>query len=200
MTRTWTPERVARLTELWHDGMSALRIGLAMDLSKGAVCGKAHRLGLPERGTPIHPNGERAARRSLPVARMQFRIGGAMTSRRSRVVALQQAGASYGEISTQLNITKAQVCYDVYRARALGELPPVKYSDGWKGQVSRRASGRARAIKTTTQRACLGARCGKPFPSEGTHNRLCETCRKRSDGVSYSFGGSGRVAPAGSTS
>ncbi|MCG3177457.1 MAG: hypothetical protein MOGMAGMI_02431 [Candidatus Omnitrophica bacterium] len=34
--------------------------------------------------------------------------------------------------------------------------------------------------KGTTERACMC--CGKPFLSEGPHNRLCGACRNRSAG------------------
>ena len=49
----WTDARVAQLTELWLDGVSARLIAKQMDLSKNAVIGKAHRLELPNRPSPI---------------------------------------------------------------------------------------------------------------------------------------------------
>ncbi len=48
MTLSWTPERVERLTELWHDGVATLDIAVDMGISKDAVAGKARHLGLPK--------------------------------------------------------------------------------------------------------------------------------------------------------
>lgn len=48
----WTPERVELLKKLWQDGLSASRVAKELggsQLSRNAVLGKIHRLGLPER-------------------------------------------------------------------------------------------------------------------------------------------------------
>ena len=50
---TWTAARVAELTQLWADGFSGGAIAKKMNLSKNAIVGKAHRLGLPSRPSPI---------------------------------------------------------------------------------------------------------------------------------------------------
>ncbi len=51
---TWTEERVERLKELWSQGMSASEIAqLLGDVTRNAVIGKAHRLGLSGRPSPI---------------------------------------------------------------------------------------------------------------------------------------------------
>ena len=42
----WTPARIERLTKMWDDGKSGNVIGAAIGVSKNAVLGKAHRLGL----------------------------------------------------------------------------------------------------------------------------------------------------------
>ncbi len=57
---TWTPERIERLKAMWlqeRPQLSASEIArqLGGDLTKSAVCGKAHRLGLPGRESPIRP-------------------------------------------------------------------------------------------------------------------------------------------------
>ncbi len=49
----WPDKMVAKLRALWADGLSASSIGKTMGLSKNAVMGKAHRLGLPSRPSPI---------------------------------------------------------------------------------------------------------------------------------------------------
>ena len=50
---SWTQDRVDTLTKLWAEGLSASEIGRRMEVSKNAVIGKAHRLGLPSRPSPI---------------------------------------------------------------------------------------------------------------------------------------------------
>jgi len=62
---TWTPERIAEITRLWGDGLTTAEIGKIVGVTKNAVVGKAHRLGLPARPSPIRrangANGGRAA-------------------------------------------------------------------------------------------------------------------------------------------
>ena len=50
---TWTPERVDTVTRLWNEGLTTAEIGRAVGMSKNAVVGKAHRLQLPPRPSPI---------------------------------------------------------------------------------------------------------------------------------------------------
>jgi len=50
---TWTDERISDLTRLWDSGQSASHIGKVLGVSKNAVIGKAHRLKLPPRPSPI---------------------------------------------------------------------------------------------------------------------------------------------------
>jgi len=49
----WTEERLGNLTRLWTDGLSITQIGLTIGLSRNAVVGKVHRMGLPKRQSPI---------------------------------------------------------------------------------------------------------------------------------------------------
>ena len=50
---TWTDERVDDLMRLWDEGHSASYIGKMLGVTKNAVVGKAHRLKLPARPSPI---------------------------------------------------------------------------------------------------------------------------------------------------
>ncbi len=54
MNLTWTPERVEILSKLWHTGMSARLIGAALDVSRNAVLGKAHRMNLGVHLSPLY--------------------------------------------------------------------------------------------------------------------------------------------------
>ncbi|MGB0747970.1 MAG: GcrA family cell cycle regulator [Magnetospiraceae bacterium] len=49
----WTEERIETLKELWTDGLPAGEIGRRLGVTKNAVVGKVHRLGLPKRPSPI---------------------------------------------------------------------------------------------------------------------------------------------------
>ena len=49
----WTAEEDRRLRILWEAGWSTLQIAVTIGRSKSAVCGRARRLELPKRGTPI---------------------------------------------------------------------------------------------------------------------------------------------------
>lgn len=45
----WTPERTAALIALWSEELSTSEIGKRLGITKNAVIGKVHRLGLPKR-------------------------------------------------------------------------------------------------------------------------------------------------------
>lgn len=49
----WSAEAIERLRALWAEGHSTAEIGRRMGISKNAVVGKAHRLNLPARPSPI---------------------------------------------------------------------------------------------------------------------------------------------------
>ncbi len=54
----WSAEAIERLQALWAEGHSTAEIGRRMGISKNAVVGKAHRLNLPARPSPIRRDGE----------------------------------------------------------------------------------------------------------------------------------------------
>lgn len=54
----WTDEIIAQLKELWGEGLSTAEIGRRLSITKNAVVGKAHRLGLPPRPSPIRRDGK----------------------------------------------------------------------------------------------------------------------------------------------
>jgi len=49
----WTDEKIARLKKLWSEGLTTAAIGKQLGVSKNAVVGKVHRLGLEGRSSPI---------------------------------------------------------------------------------------------------------------------------------------------------
>ena len=53
----WSEETIVHLRGLWADGLSTAEIGRRLGVSKNAVVGKAHRLDLPARPSPIRRGG-----------------------------------------------------------------------------------------------------------------------------------------------
>src|SRR5437762_7390212 len=66
---SWTEERIDRLKKMWHDGATASQIADELGgVSRNAVIGKAHRLGLEQRPSPVKPGEEKVAKKAAPVA------------------------------------------------------------------------------------------------------------------------------------
>jgi GcrA cell cycle regulator len=54
---SWTEERIEKLTKMWEGGATASQIADELGgVSRNAVIGKAHRLGLKARPSPVKPN------------------------------------------------------------------------------------------------------------------------------------------------
>jgi GcrA cell cycle regulator len=57
---SWTDERIERLKKMWADGSTASQIADELGgVSRNAVIGKAHRLGLDARPSPVKPGEEK---------------------------------------------------------------------------------------------------------------------------------------------
>ena len=66
---SWTDERIDRLKALWMQGMTASQIADELGgVSRNAVIGKAHRLGLQSRPSPVRPNEGEAPAAAAPAA------------------------------------------------------------------------------------------------------------------------------------
>jgi len=65
MDSIWTPELVQQLSRLWDEGLSTAEIGRRLGVTKNAVVGKAHRLALTPRPSPLK---RPPVRRAAPVA------------------------------------------------------------------------------------------------------------------------------------
>src|SRR4030095_8171494 len=64
---SWTEERIERLKAMWAQGATASQIAAELGgVSRNAVIGKAHRLGLEARPSPVKPGDEKEHR--TPVA------------------------------------------------------------------------------------------------------------------------------------
>lgn len=72
-TSSWTDERVDQLTILWREGLSASAIARALGgVTRNAVIGKIHRLGLDGRVVPARPG--RRKSRSVGTRRRAVRL------------------------------------------------------------------------------------------------------------------------------
>lgn len=60
MPVVWTDDRIAKLKKLWAEGLTTGEIGKRLGVSKNAVVGKAHRLGLKSRPSPIRRTKKKA--------------------------------------------------------------------------------------------------------------------------------------------
>jgi GcrA cell cycle regulator len=67
----WNEETIRHLRDLWAEGHSTAEIGRRLGVSKNAIVGKAHRLDLDARPSPIRREGPRPpADRSAALARL----------------------------------------------------------------------------------------------------------------------------------
>ncbi|MEZ0496509.1 GcrA family cell cycle regulator [Sphingomonas sp. IW22] len=66
---SWTEERIATLTKMWESGMTASQIAEELGgISRNAVIGKAHRLGLKPRPSPVKANVDPEAKAAAAAA------------------------------------------------------------------------------------------------------------------------------------
>lgn len=109
----WTDDRVATLTKLWAEGLSASQIAKQLGgVTRNAVIGKVHRLGLSGRAKPSSPRKKvsTSSRASTPRARV---TRAPSAPRTPRVIAptppppppLEALPMSNGEFATILTIT-----------------------------------------------------------------------------------------------
>ena len=54
----WDEEKLNKLKKLWDEGLPITKIGIEIGVSRNAIAGKAHRLGLPKRNSPISKSGD----------------------------------------------------------------------------------------------------------------------------------------------
>ena len=86
----WTDERVELLKKLWQDGLSASQIAKQLGgVTRNAVIGKVHRLGLSGRAAPSKP-----ARPAFKAPRPARPVTSARRGRPRRHDAARRAGGS----------------------------------------------------------------------------------------------------------
>ena len=63
---SWTEERLEMLKALWEEGLSISQIGERLGVTRNAVAGKAHRLNLRKRQSPIAKKLKKAVEPETP--------------------------------------------------------------------------------------------------------------------------------------
>jgi len=74
MQMTWTEERIADLMRMWTAGHTVSCIGNALGVSKNTVIGKAHRLKLPSRPSPIRLSTSPRKPKPAPMAKRVIKV------------------------------------------------------------------------------------------------------------------------------
>ena len=54
----WDEDKLNKLRALWDEGLPITKIGNELGVSRNAIAGKAHRMGLPKRNSPISKSGD----------------------------------------------------------------------------------------------------------------------------------------------
>ena len=75
---SWNDDNVSRLKELWDQGLPTAQIGKLLGFTKNAVVGKAHRIGLERRPSPIRRTAvkpDRKKARSPVMPKLNFENG-----------------------------------------------------------------------------------------------------------------------------
>lgn len=167
---TWTDERVAELRRLWGDGMSASQIAAALGaVSRNAVIGKAHRLGLSGRAKAPARTVAASAAANAPTSSRWDEM-----SERQKVAYLREAmdqGRAASIIAAELGATTWQV--SSLRARA--RITPPQSNRG-AGDVLPMDLAPTRTLMTVRHgecRAVIGeasaddtAMCGRPVHTD----------------------------------
>lgn len=99
---SWTDERVERLSKLWMEGRSASRIAaeLGNGVSRNAVIGKIHRLGLSARN-PAPAGAEPGREKPKVIAKAEPRVS--VPSETAAVPAPKHFGAALSEVVIPLS-------------------------------------------------------------------------------------------------
>jgi GcrA cell cycle regulator len=101
---SWTDERVESLKKLWQEGLSASQIaGRLGGVTRNAVIGKVHRLGLAGRATTTR-----------------------MKSHRPRRIPVAPRPRPQGKVASRFNAPLSSPLRDLYRADGDGYVPPIE--------------------------------------------------------------------------
>ena len=153
---SWTPERIAKLEELWAEGLSTAEIGRRLGVSKNAVVGKAHRMKLPGRQSPIESKRTAKPAAGARVGPVGGDGGGGRSLRRLK---------SFGLLPTRGSISNVGNCID--QLAGLARLGASRTSSNCRARVF--SSGSLHRVRS---RQVLSALLSSPFPIQAVTNSI----------------------------
>ena len=156
---SWTDERIDRLKKMWSDGATASQIAEELGgVSRNAVIGKAHRLGLDARPSPVKPGEEKEKK---PAA-----SPGGAADKPAKVEASKAAPATAAPVQSDLQIA-------VMQPRVSNKPPPgIEYRSIGPGGFVRQGPGDTQApIPPAPPRRLVPA---KPSPEVADKTSLLE--------------------------
>ena len=107
---SWTEERIERLKKMWHDGATASQIADELGgVSRNAVIGKAHRLGLEQRPSPVKPGEEKAPKPAGAAAAPA--VGAPKAAAKPETPPVRQTAAAGSHATAPKNLTPAELQY-----------------------------------------------------------------------------------------
>jgi len=121
------PARDEELTRLWGEGGSTRAIAETMGLSKNAVCGRAHRLGLPSRGSPIIRRDAPRPSQAISAAALA-----AIHPRAAAIIDGIAAGLTNGEIGQQIGLKHSRFSVVLRMLRDRGFVSPEIRRPKWR--------------------------------------------------------------------
>lgn len=156
----WTNDQVQRLRTLWSEGHSANEIGRRIGRGKDSVIGKAHRLKMPSRESPI-------------------RIGGSRSEWKDEFTTMWNAGVSISALAVRFEITTDNV---TNRRMALG-LPVRRAVPQMQLSVALDLGKRARGSDVVVGARLVASQGGMPKRS----GRIAECAYPLNSGRPWRF-------------
>jgi len=123
---SWTEERIERLKKMWHDGATASQIADELGgVSRNAVIGKAHRLGLEQRPSPVKPGEEKEAKKAPPAAPAASAPSKAAPKAEAKPTAPAPAGAEAAPATPEAAAPRRPTAHEMqYRSIGPGGFKP----------------------------------------------------------------------------
>jgi GcrA cell cycle regulator len=173
----WNDETITRLRALWAEGHSTAEIGRRLGVSKNAVVGKAHRLNLPARPSPIRRDAAPGARPRNPQPRRV--TGPTLPSLAAPALAAPVSVLSAGVMG------HGAIAQDALaRDAMLGPVSPARIESDGRPQVEppeppspvdAPPPGRPAAMRVVTPRLARNVACCWPLGEPGTKSfRFCD--------------------------
>ena len=160
-TSPWTAQRDDQLRALWASGLPTKAIGAAMGISKNSVIGRAHRLGLPPRESPLPPGARNRVIEAAQQAAAMARELPAPRDALEEAYAAIRRGVPYKEAAKIAGIHHATLYDKAKRAgvsppRAERIIAPVEALEAVRrGVTYERAAAEAGMATTTLRRVAL---------------------------------------------